>query len=122
MSWANSSLNSSVVLSFFPKSSGNKGPQRWNLRSNFYFYLQARKKIVSRLGDFLGERRRATSSGGRDVMSLLLHLNQEDRRLADEQIIVLIGLASGGLETVSAASMMALKFLDDHPRTLQDER
>ena len=118
MSWSKSSLNSSVALSFFPKSSGNKGPQRWNLRSNFYFYLQARKKIMSRLGDFLRERRRATSSGGRDVLSSLLHLNQEDRRLTD----VLIGLVSGGFQTVSAASMMALKFLDDHPRTLQDER
>ena len=78
---------------------------------------------MSILGDVLRERRRATSSEGTDVLSSLLLEDQEDRRLTDEQIIdVLIGLAFGGFETVSAASMMALKFLHDHPRALQEAR
>uniref|UniRef100_A0A453A8K1 Cytochrome P450 n=1 Tax=Aegilops tauschii subsp. strangulata TaxID=200361 RepID=A0A453A8K1_AEGTS len=44
-------------------------------------------------------------------------------KLSDEQIIdLLIALIYSGYETMSTTSMMAVKYLSDHPRALEELR
>lgn len=55
--------------------------------------------------------------------SLLKNDDTMKVKLTDEQIIdLIIALVYSGYETVSTTSMMAVKYLYDHPRALQELR
>ncbi|KAJ0981950.1 hypothetical protein J5N97_010205 [Dioscorea zingiberensis] len=91
--------------------------------TNYSRGMQARKKIISILNKIINERR--TSQRFRDDMldSLLRNDDNTKGKLSDEQIIdLLITLIYSGFETVSATSMMAVKFLSDHPKVLEEIR
>lgn len=55
--------------------------------------------------------------------SLLENDENSKAKLTDEQIIdLIIALIYSGYETVSTTSMMAVKYLSDHPTVLQELR
>lgn len=57
------------------------------------------------------------------LSSLLQTEPKTARELTDEQMIdLLITIVNSGYETVSTTSMMAVKYLHDHPRALQEIR
>ncbi|KAE8819575.1 Cytochrome P450 85A1 [Hordeum vulgare] len=67
--------------------------------TSYYQGFQARKKLVSMLEQMTRE------------------------KLSDEQIIdLLIALIYSGYETISTTSMMAVKYLSDHPQALEELR
>nr|DAD31513.1 TPA_asm: hypothetical protein HUJ06_010364 [Nelumbo nucifera] len=69
------------------------------------------------------ERRRASSSIHHDMLGGLLRGEDSRYKLSDEEIIdQLITILYSGYETVSTTSMMAVKFLHDHPRALEQLR
>ncbi|KQK14264.1 cytochrome P450 85A1 [Brachypodium distachyon] len=91
--------------------------------TSYYQGFQARKKLVSMLEKMIAERR---SSGlvHNDMLDALLSGNDGTReRLSDEQIIdLIITLIYSGYETMSTTSMMAVKYLSDHPKALEELR
>ncbi|KAF3444909.1 hypothetical protein FNV43_RR14602 [Rhamnella rubrinervis] len=90
--------------------------------TNYRNGLQARKNIVSMLRKLI-EERRASKEDHQDMLSCLMR-NEENRyKLTDEEIIdQIITILYSGYETVSTTSMMAVKYLHDHPRVLQELR
>lgn len=58
------------------------------------------------------------------MLGSLLKVDDSSKvKLNDEQIIdLIIALVYSGYETVSTTSMMALKYLHDHPRVLEELR
>lgn len=58
------------------------------------------------------------------MLGSLLNFDDSSKvKLNDEQIIdLIIALVYSGYETVSTTSMMALKYLHDHPRVLEELR
>ncbi|KAM3373420.1 hypothetical protein ACQJBY_020068 [Aegilops geniculata] len=92
--------------------------------TSYYQGFQARKKLVSMLEQMIAERR---SSGEvhDDMLDALLRSGGDGARekLSDEQIIdLLIALIYSGYETMSTTSMMAVKYLSDHPQALEELR
>ncbi|XP_010257975.2 PREDICTED: cytochrome P450 85A1-like [Nelumbo nucifera] len=90
--------------------------------TNYRRGFQARKNIISMLKTII-ERRRASSSIHHDMLGGLLRGEDSRYKLSDEEIIdQLITILYSGYETVSTTSMMAVKFLHDHPRALEQLR
>ncbi|XP_044454623.1 cytochrome P450 85A1 [Triticum aestivum] len=92
--------------------------------TRYYQGLQARKKLVSMLQKIITERRSTIQAHG-DMLEALLTSGDDGTRekLSDEQIIDLImTIIYDGYETMSTTSMMAVKYLSDHPRALQELR
>ncbi|KAF7012965.1 hypothetical protein CFC21_027103 [Triticum aestivum] len=92
------------------------------LGTRYYQGLQARKKLVSMLEQMIVERRSSIQAHD-DMLDALLRSGDDGARekLSDEQIIdLIITLIYSGYETMSTTSMMAVKYLSDHPRALQD--
>ncbi|VAH24386.1 unnamed protein product [Triticum turgidum subsp. durum] len=86
--------------------------------------VQARTKLVSMLEQMIAERR-SSGDAHDDMLDALLRSGDDGNRekLTDEQIIdLLIALIYSGYETMSTTSMMAVKYLSDHPRALDELR
>ena len=82
--------------------------------------LQARKNIVSILSQLLKERR-ASNEIHKDMLGCLMEREENKYKLSDEEIIdLVITLMYSGYETVSTTSMMAVKYLHDHPKALEE--
>ncbi|XP_078439621.1 cytochrome P450 85A-like isoform X2 [Wolffia australiana] len=95
-----------------------------NIRGTSYHRaLLAKGKIVSIFEDILRERR-SCACDGKDILDALLHGDEKaQRQITNEQIIgLLITIIFAGHDTVTAASMMAFKYLHNHPRALQEAR
>ncbi|KAG1347756.1 cytochrome P450 85A1 [Cocos nucifera] len=91
--------------------------------TNYRRAFQARKKLVGMLREII-EDRRASQFSYNDMLDSLLKNDETTKvKLTDEQIIdLIIALVYSGYETVSTTSMMAVKYLHDHPRALEELR
>ncbi|EMS53012.1 Cytochrome P450 85A1 [Triticum urartu] len=92
--------------------------------TSYYQGFQARTKLVSMLEQMIAERR-SSGDAQDDMLDALLRSGDDGTRekLTDEQIIdLLIALIYSGYETMSTTSMMAVKYLSDHPRALDELR
>ncbi|XP_010552428.1 PREDICTED: cytochrome P450 85A2-like [Tarenaya hassleriana] len=90
--------------------------------SNYRCGIQARKNIDRLLKELMQERR-ASGETFTDILGYLM--KEEDNRypLSDEEIRdQVITILYSGYETVSTTSMMALKYLHDHPEALEEIR
>ena len=84
--------------------------------------VQARKNIVRMLRELI-EERRASKEDHRDMLASLMKSDEKRYKLSDEEIIdQIITILYSGYETVSTTSMMAVKYLHDHPKALQELR
>ena len=85
--------------------------------------FQARKKLVAMLRQMIIDRRSSGCTQD-DMLDSLLSGNEGTRaKLSDDQIIdLLITLIYSGYETVSTTSMMAVKYLSDNPKALEQIR
>lgn len=69
------------------------------------------------------EKRRASSMTQDDMLGYLLRNEGSKYNLSDEEILdQVITILYSGYETVSTTSMMAVKYLLDNPRALQQLR
>ncbi|KAK6913385.1 Cytochrome P450 [Dillenia turbinata] len=90
--------------------------------TNYRGGLQARKNIISILRQLI-EERRASKEEKRDMLGCLMASEENKTKLSDEEIIdIIITLLYSGYETVSTTSMMAVKYLHDHPKVLEEVR
>ncbi|KAK1306403.1 Cytochrome P450 85A1 [Acorus calamus] len=91
--------------------------------TNYHHGFQARKKITSMLSEIINERRNTSTACG-DMLDALLKTDEVARaKLTDEQIVDLIlTIIYSGYETVSTTSMMAIKYLHDNPKALEELR
>ncbi|KNA04007.1 hypothetical protein SOVF_203730 [Spinacia oleracea] len=90
--------------------------------TNYRRGFQARKVIVNILTQLIKERR-ASKTKDVDILNCLLKEEENKYKLSDEEIIdLIITLAYSGYETVSTTSMMAVKYLHDHPHVLEELR
>ncbi|KAK4602928.1 hypothetical protein RGQ29_011777 [Quercus rubra] len=90
--------------------------------TNYRRGFQARKNIVSMLTQLIDERR-ASKETHEDMLGSLMRSDENRYKLSDEEIIdQIITILYSGYETVSTTSMMAVKYLHDHPRALQEIR
>lgn len=91
--------------------------------TSYYQGFQARKKLVSMLEQLIAERR-SSDHAQNDMLAALLSGNHGTReKLSDEQIIdLIITLIYSGYETMSTTSMMAVKYLSEHPQALEELR
>ncbi|KAJ8751687.1 hypothetical protein K2173_025851 [Erythroxylum novogranatense] len=90
--------------------------------TNYRRGFQARKGIVSMLRKLI-EERRSSKEFHHDMLSCLMKNGENRHKLKDEEIIdQIITILYSGYETVSTTSMMAVKYLHDHPRVLEELR
>lgn len=90
--------------------------------TNYGRGFQARQNIVSMLRKLL-EERRGSEETHNDMLAHLMNTEENKYKLSDEEIIdQIITILYSGYETVSTTSMMAVKYLHDHPRVLQELR
>jgi len=69
------------------------------------------------------EERRASRETHQDMLGFLMREDENRYKLTDEEIIdQTIAVLYSGYETVSTTTMMAIKYLHDHPRVLQELR
>lgn len=69
------------------------------------------------------EERRASSINHNDILGHLIRNDDSKYHLNDKEIHdQIITILNSGYETVSKTSMMAIKYLHDHPRALQELR
>ncbi|CAL1408538.1 unnamed protein product [Linum trigynum] len=85
--------------------------------------FQARKSIVAILRQLIVERKESKESH-LDMLGYLMNTEESNRcKLSDDEIIdQVITILYSGYETVSTTSMMAIKYLHDHPKVLQQLR
>ncbi|KAB1994349.1 hypothetical protein ES319_D13G093400v1 [Gossypium barbadense] len=90
--------------------------------TSYHHGFQGRKRIVKMLKQIM-EQRRASSIAYDDMLYCLLHSKDSKYNLSDEEIIdQIITILYSGYETVSTTSMMAVKYLHDHPKALEELR
>ncbi|KAH8511104.1 hypothetical protein Peur_052718 [Populus x canadensis] len=90
--------------------------------TNYTRGVQARKKIISMFRKVIQERR-ASRLSHQDMLGKLMRTQENKYKLTDEEIIdQIITILYSGYETVSTTSMMAVKYLHDHPTVLQELR
>ncbi|CAI8594893.1 unnamed protein product [Vicia faba] len=90
--------------------------------TNYYNGVQARKDLLSMLRQIL-EERKALNETYKDMLSCLMKTDENKYKLNDDEILDLeLTLMYSGYETVSTTSMMALKFLHDNPKALEEIR
>ncbi|KAI5441579.1 Cytochrome P450 85A, variant 3 [Lathyrus oleraceus] len=69
------------------------------------------------------EERKASNESYKDMLSCLMKTDENKYKLNDDEILDLeLTLMYSGYETVSTTSMMALKFLHDNPKALEEIR
>lgn len=91
-------------------------------RTNYHCGFQARKNIVSLLRKLV-EERRASGKTSYDMLGFLMNDDANKYKLTDEEMIdLIITILYSGYETVSTTSMMAVKYLHDHPKVLEEVR
>ncbi|KAI5678868.1 hypothetical protein M9H77_09818 [Catharanthus roseus] len=90
--------------------------------TNYHRGFQGRKNVIKIIREMI-ENRRASLKTHDDMLSSIL--SNEDPRYAlndgerDDQIIMIL---NSGYETISTTTMMAIKYLHDHPQALQELR
>ncbi|KAL3844581.1 hypothetical protein ACJIZ3_001984 [Penstemon smallii] len=89
--------------------------------TNYHRGFQARKNITSLLRKLL-EDRRASTENQQDMLGILLGEENKYKLSDDEMIDLIITILYSGYETVSTTSMMAIKYLHDHPKVLEELR
>ncbi|KAE8021830.1 hypothetical protein FH972_007685 [Carpinus fangiana] len=90
--------------------------------TNYRRGFQARKNILSMLSQLI-EKRRASQETHQDMLGCLMRSDENRHKLTDAEIIdQIITILYSGYETVSTTTMMAIKYLHDHPRVLQELR
>ncbi|XP_038718356.1 cytochrome P450 85A-like [Tripterygium wilfordii] len=90
--------------------------------TNYRRGLEGRKRVVTVLKQIMKERR-ASGITCNDMLDKLLRNEDPKYRLSDDEIIdQLIVILHSGYETVSKTTMMAIKYLHDNPRALQQLR
>ncbi|CAL5369767.1 unnamed protein product [Camellia sinensis] len=90
--------------------------------TNYHRGFQARKNIISMLGRLLNVRKDSKETQ-HDMLDVLMNGDENRYKLSDEEIIdQMITILYSGYETVSTTSMMAVKYLHDHPDVLQELR
>lgn len=91
--------------------------------TNYRRAFQARKRVVGMLTELV-EKRRSSPGLQQDMLDCLLQTDEGSKlKMTDEQIIdLIIALIYSGYETVSTTSMMAVKYLHDHPKALEELR
>ncbi|KAK4490753.1 hypothetical protein RD792_001459 [Penstemon davidsonii] len=89
--------------------------------TNYHRGFQARKNITSLLRKLLEERRVSTENQ-QDMLGILLGEENKYNLSDDEMIDLIITILYSGYETVSTTSMMAIKYLHDHPKVLEELR
>ncbi|KAM7516686.1 hypothetical protein LguiA_006269 [Lonicera macranthoides] len=90
--------------------------------TNYHRGFQARKNITSMLRQLIAERR-ASQETQQDMLGFLMNGEESRYKLSDEEIIdQIITILYSGYETVSTTSMMAVKYLHDHPSVLEELR
>ncbi|KAG6660131.1 hypothetical protein CIPAW_03G084100 [Carya illinoinensis] len=89
--------------------------------TNYRRGFQARKNIIAMLRQLI-EERRTSQETHQDMLGSLMR-NENRYELTDEEIIdQIITIVYSGYETVSTTSMMAVKYLHDHPGALEELR
>lgn len=69
------------------------------------------------------EERKASKESHKDMLGCLINSEENRYILSDEEIIdQIITILYSGYETVSTTSMMAVKYLHDHPIVLEELR
>jgi brassinosteroid-6-oxidase 2 len=69
------------------------------------------------------EERRASKDNYEDMLGCLMKGNDDRCKLNDEELIdLIITIMYSGYETISTTSMMAVKYLHDHPKVLEEMR
>ncbi|TMX03789.1 hypothetical protein EJD97_014193 [Solanum chilense] len=90
--------------------------------TNYHRGFQARKIIVNLLRKLI-EERRASKEIQRDMLGYLMNEEATRFKLTDDEMIdLIITILYSGYETVSTTSMMAVKYLHDHPKVLEELR
>ncbi|KAJ8567147.1 hypothetical protein K7X08_019355 [Anisodus acutangulus] len=90
--------------------------------TNYRRGFQARKIIVSLLRTLI-EERRASKQIQHDMLGYLMNEEANKHKLTDDEMIdLIITILYSGYETVSTTSMMAVKYLHDHPKVLEELR
>ncbi|KAH7840636.1 hypothetical protein Vadar_019517 [Vaccinium darrowii] len=90
--------------------------------TNYHCGLLARKSLLGILRDII-EGRRNSLMKHNDMLDYLLKEEDQRYKLSDDEIIdQVIMILYSGFETVSTTSMMAIKYLHDHPSALQKIR
>ncbi|KAB2073524.1 hypothetical protein ES319_A07G088500v1 [Gossypium barbadense] len=91
--------------------------------TNYRRGLKARKIILTILKQLIGKRRGCQESH-KDMLAYLMSKDDNNRyKLSDAEIIdQIITILYSGYETVSTTSMMAVKYLHDHPSILEELR
>ncbi|EHA8590206.1 Cytochrome P450 85A1 [Cocos nucifera] len=91
--------------------------------TNYYRGFQARRKIVSILEKLIKEKKASPSSQNCMLDYLLRYDDDTEAKFSDEQVIDLaVTTVYSGFETVSTTTMMAIKYLYEHPRALEEIR
>ncbi|XP_027099305.1 cytochrome P450 85A [Coffea arabica] len=92
--------------------------------TNYYKGLQARKNIIKLLTEVIISRRAASSTFHHDDMLNSLLANEDSSyKLNDEEIYdQIMTILNSGYETLSTTSMMAVKYLHEHPKALEEIR
>ncbi|XP_062009762.1 cytochrome P450 85A-like [Rosa rugosa] len=92
--------------------------------TNYRRGFQARKNIVSMLKQLIEDRRASSEEVHQDMLGGLMRSDDQNRyKLTDEEIIDhIITIMYSGYETVSTTSMMAVKYLHDHPQAIEELR
>ncbi|MBA0758249.1 hypothetical protein Gotri_021263 [Gossypium trilobum] len=91
--------------------------------TNYRRGFQARQNILKILGQLI-EKRRDSEESHKDMLGYLMRNDDNNRhKLSDDEIIdQIITILYSGYETVSTTSMMAVKYLHDHPTVLEELR
>nr|XP_043617992.1 cytochrome P450 85A1-like [Erigeron canadensis] len=90
--------------------------------TNYRRGLHARKKIVKIVKQLIEDRRNSDKTH-EDMLSLLMNGDENRYKLNDQEIIdQAITIFYSRYETVSTTSMMAVKYLHDHPGVLEELR
>ncbi|XLT41141.1 hypothetical protein HN873_072433 [Arachis hypogaea] len=123
VSMESSRISDSIMPEYFKMVSGTISLPIDLPRTKYRRGCQARKALVSILREVMEERRKSQETH-KDMLGVLMGNDDESRhKLSDEEIIdLLIAVMYSGYETVSATSMMAVKYLQDHPKALEELR
>ncbi|KAK3027277.1 hypothetical protein RJ639_041223, partial [Escallonia herrerae] len=90
--------------------------------TNYHQGFQGRKRVISILKKII-EEKRASSVINDGMIDSLLGSEDSTYELSEEEILdQIITILYSGYETVSTTSMMAIKYIHDHPRALQELR
>ncbi|XP_073059121.1 cytochrome P450 85A1 [Primulina eburnea] len=89
--------------------------------TNYHRGFQARRHITNLLRKLV-EKRRTSGETQYDMLGYLLQ-KENKYKLSDEEMIdLIITILYSGYETISTTSMMAVKYLHDHPKVLEELR